>query len=168
MSFLDDPDMRELVDEFCKESLDLLDQLEEVLEELEDSFNSSSLEHFGQLIDRIMGAAKSIGADDIGKYCELGKIIGYKSSQSKDLKLLQVVLAVLFDTTDLVKKMILKIQNNDATYMENLNTEAFGTRLKWLSEKFKHIERASCAVDERDNQDLDQTDIDSLLSDLGL
>ncbi len=166
MSFLDDPEMKEVVAEFCQESFDLLDRLENILEDIEETNDTGKLEEFGQVIDRIMGAAKSIGADDVGKYCELGKIIGYKAGQSKDEKLLGIVTATLFDTTDLLQKMLQKIETGNTNYMENISSEAFVKRLHWLSGKFQHIDRASVAFDEKAADPNEE--IATLLKDLGL
>ena len=170
MDMLNDPSMKEIVDGFCEESIGLFSELEEALEALEDDpSDTAQLETFGQVIDRVMGAAKSIGAQDIANFCELGKVIGYKSSQSNDPALVEVVTAVLFDAVDLLNKMVkgIKDGNTDQT-MKNLSPTAFITRLRWLSDKFKDIERASCAIDETAETDLDQSSIDDLLSNLGL
>ena len=55
------------------------------------------MEQFGQIVDRVMGAAKSINAQEIGAFCELCKVIAYKASQTKDDRLLEVVVSILFD-----------------------------------------------------------------------
>lgn len=169
MSLLDDPSMREVILDFCKESEELFDHMEANLEELEvDCLKTDQLEMFGQTIDRIMGAAKSIGATEIGNFCELGKLIGYKSSQITDEPLLNIVVAVLFDTLELLRKMINSLKTGDLNALKGLSTEAFATRLRWLSDKFKDIERSSCAFDEENSDKMNQASIDDLLSDLGL
>ncbi len=165
MSLLNDPSMREIVIDFCDESDKLFDQLESHLENLESNpKNNMELEKFGQIIDRIMGAAKSIGASEIAQFCELGKLIGYKSSQIQDIPLIEVVVAVLFDAVHMLRKMNLALRDGNDKCMNNLNTKAFGTRLQWLSNKFKDIERSSCAVD----GNLNQSSIDDLMKSLGL
>ncbi len=176
MEMIDDPDMKEIVDEFCSEALTLFDQLEECLNDFEDDpSDRSRLELFGQLIDRIMGTAQSLGATEIATFCELGKIIGYKSSQTNDAPLLNVVAAILFDAVDLLRKMIKNVQNRDQASLQSLNTQAFVKRLKWLSDKFKDIDRASCAAevsggivggDAQDN--MSQNSIDDLMASLGM
>ncbi len=167
MSMLNDPSMREIIIDFCKEAEELFDQLEQSLELLEeDPSNAPQLEKFGQVIDRIMGAAKSIGASEIATFCELGKVIGYKSSQVSDIPLIEVVVAVLFDTVHLLRKMIKALRDGNNEPMANLNTKAFVTRLNWLSAKFKDIERASVAMDKKGN--LSQGSIDDLMKSLGL
>lgn len=167
MSILDDPDMKEVVDEFCQESKVLLKELEGILDNLEDEpENAALLEEFGQKIDRIMGSAATLGADEIATFCELGKTIGYKSSQHPDQKVRDITVAILFDAVDLLKKMFSSIENKDSKDLKELNTDAFVSRLKWLSEKFKDIDRSSCDYTAGENED--QVDIDNLLESLGL
>lgn len=168
MNILNDPSMKEIVDDFCSEADSLFDQLEASLTIIEeDPSNTKELEKFGQVIDRIMGAAKSIGASEIATFCELGKVIGYKSSQVRDIPLIEVVVAILFDSLHMLRKMNQSLRDGNEKCMGKLNTKAFVTRLNWLSEKFKDIERASCAIENRPNN-LSQTSIDDLMKSLGL
>lgn len=167
MSMLNDPSMKEIIIDFCNEAESLFDQLDSSLEVLEETpSNTHELEKFGQIIDRIMGAAKSIGASEIATFCELGKVIGYKSSQVNDIPLIEVVVAILFDTVHLLRKMITALKEGNDKSMANLNTKAFVTRLNWLSAKFKDIERSSVAIDKKAN--LSQASIDELMKSLGL
>ncbi len=172
MSLMDDP---EIVEDFVKETNTLLDELESILDDLEDDMSQYSplLEKYGQIIDRVMGAAKSIGAQEIATFCELGKIIGYKSSQVNDAPLINVVVAILFDATELLKLMVEQIRNKNDKSLKGLSTEAFASRLKWLSDKFKHIDRASVSYKEEDtskpkSDNMDQSSIDDLIAELGL
>lgn len=173
MPIMDDP---EIIEDFINESNSLFDNLETILEDLEDNpENPEKLEEFGQVIDRIMGAAKSIQADQIALFCELGKIIGYKSSQVKDIPLINIVVAILFDSIDLLRKMCESLKADGNTELKSLSTEAFGTRLHWLSEKFKHIDRASVSFKEKNESSenktsdkMDQSSIDDLMAELGL
>lgn len=167
MDMLNDPSMREIVVDFCNESLELLDEMEECLDNFEDDpSDTSQLEKFGQVVDRIMGAAKSVGANEVANFSELGKIIGYKSSQVNDQALLGVTNAILFDTVDILREMVKNILDQKTKFLKDINTEAFGSRLRWLSEKFKNIERASVSYKKENN--LDQNSIDDLMSSLGL
>ena len=166
MALLDDPSMKEVVDEFVKESLTYLEQLEEILYTLEENPKlKQEFEQFGQIIDRIMGAAKSLGATEIGTFCELGKIIGYKSGQSNDTPLKEVTVAILFDAIDLLKKMFMILQEGKDSSLKALNTNAFASRLKWLSDKYKNIDRSSVSISA---ENMEQQDIDSLIKNLGL
>lgn len=168
MNILNDPSMKEIVDDFCAEADTLFDQLENSLTIIEeDPTNRKELEKFGQVIDRIMGAAKSIGANEIATFCELGKVIGYKSSQVKEIPLIEVVTAVLFDSLHMLRKMNQSLRDGNEKCMGKLNTKAFATRLNWLSEKFRDIDRASCAI-ETTPTNLNQSSIDELMKTLGL
>ncbi len=168
MNILNDPSMKEIVEDFCTEADSLFDTLENCLTIIEeDPTNTKELEKFGQVIDRIMGAAKSIGATEIATFCELGKVIGYKSSQIKEIPMIEVVVAILFDSLHMLRKMNQSLREGNDKCMEKLNTKAFVTRLNWLSEKFKDIERASCAIEKRPNN-LSQNSIDELMKSLGL
>ncbi|MBY0412842.1 MAG: hypothetical protein K2Q18_01690, partial [Bdellovibrionales bacterium] len=95
---------------------------------------------------------------------ELGKVIGYKSSQIKDIPLIEVVVAILCDSLHMLRKMVLALRSGNDSSMGKLNTKAFVTRLNWLSAKFKDIDRASCAID----GNLNQSSIDDLMQSLGL
>ncbi|MBC7538347.1 MAG: hypothetical protein H7281_05975, partial [Bacteriovorax sp.] len=159
--------MKEIIDDFCEEANSLFNLLENSLNILEENPSiTKELEKFGQIIDRIMGAAKSIGAKEIATFCELGKIIGYKSSQIKDIPLIEVVVAILFDSVDLLRKMTEALQAGSDISMQKLNTKAFVTRLNWLSEKFKDIERSSCAI--AGDKNGSQNSMEELMKSLGL
>ena len=165
MSMINDPSMKEIIIDFCDEAEGLFDQLERSLELTEENpAVTKELEKFGQVIDRIMGAAKSIGANEIATFCELGKVIGYKSSQIKDIPLIEVVVAILFDSLHMLRKMVTALREGNDRSMGKLNTKAFVTRLNWLSAKFKDIDRASCAIE----GNLNQNSIDDLMQSLGL
>ncbi|MBT4791925.1 MAG: hypothetical protein HON90_10165 [Halobacteriovoraceae bacterium] len=168
MSMLQDPDMEEIIVDFCKESAAIYADLEEMLEDYEDSKDSKKLEEFGQVIDRIMGAAKSIDATQTGMYCELGKTISYKASQSMDQALLDIVTAVLFDTVEILQIMNKTIETDKVEKVSGINLETFGTRLRWLADKLKNINRSSVAIDVNENKLDGQKSIDDLLADLGL
>lgn len=168
MSMLNDPEMKDVVLDFCVESERIFKELQNYLEDFEDDPEDKELlENFGQAIDRIMGAAKSLGANKIGTYCELGKIIAYKASQSKDEKLIQIVTAVLFDSIDVLSSLIKNIKLNQREDIDGVNLEAFTTRLKWLAGKFQNIERSSILLDGTEELEADQRSIDQLLKDLG-
>lgn len=139
--------MREIVIEFCNESDELLEQLRDTLDEFEDKpENHKLLEEFGQTVDRIMGASKTLGLNDLGHLCQMGKIIGYKGSQVKERPLQEISGGVLFDLCDLIEVLLNNIREGKEDH--DFNLEAFKGRLQWLASKFKHIERSSCSFDE--------------------
>lgn len=170
MSMLTDPDMKEVVIEFCQESKDIFSELEEILDEYEEQASPDLLEKFGQTIDRVMGAAKNLEAHTLGTYCELGKTISYKAGQSDNEELLNIVIAVLFDMMDILNKLIQNVEDKQEESVQGISLEAFGKRLHWLSDKFKEIQRSSVAIDSEDLSQSDdpQASIDQLLADLGL
>jgi chemotaxis protein histidine kinase CheA len=141
-----DEDMKEIVLTFCQESEELIKQLNSILEDFEKAYDAKYLENFGQIIDRMMGAAQSLGAMEIGKFCEMGKIIGYKASQASDPQLLELAAPILMDAVELVDNMVALLKRGERTTKENLPIDAFSSRLKWYLEKFSDIERASVAI----------------------
>lgn len=166
---INDPDMKEIVIEFCDESDELLEDLRDILDEFEDHPEEPKhLEKFGQTVDRIMGAAKTLGLKEIGHLCQMGKIIGYKGSQAKEQPLQEVTGGVLFDLCDLLEVLLLNIREGSDEHDYNL--EAFKGRLQWLASKFKHIDRASCSFDEQEaKKEATKTtaELDRLISQFG-
>ncbi len=147
MMDLDDPDMKEIVIEFCDESDELLETMRDLLEEFEDdSSQSKLLEEFGQMVDRIMGAAETLGAEQVGHLCHMGKIIGYKSSQADQVSVQEVAGGVLLDLCDFLEVLLTDIRESKTSH--SLNYNAFTKRLSWLADKLKHIDRSSCSFDE--------------------
>lgn len=167
MNMLNDPEMKEIVDDFITEADEIYNKIECILEDYEDSPCSKKLEEFGQTIDRVMGAAKSIEAHKTGMYCELGKTISYKASQSSDKNLLDIAVAILFDTIDILKSMNKNLLIEKVEKVDGINLDTFTTRLNWLSDKFKDIKRSSVAVADIDIVQNNKS-IDDLLKDLGL
>jgi chemotaxis protein histidine kinase CheA len=148
---LNDPEMQELVAEFCNESDDLLEELRDILDNFEDDPSEAKLlENFGQTIDRIMGAAQTLGDFHIGDLCQMGKIIGYKASQSDQQALKEVTAGVLFDLCDFLEVLLVNLREGKEN--SDLNYEAFQNRLRWLAEKFKDIDRASCDISDAKTQ----------------
>jgi hypothetical protein len=137
----------ELVQIFKDDSKPLLEELESILNQLEEATDleaiSASLEKYGQVVDRMMGAAKSLSFNRIGKLCELGKMVGYKSSQAKDENLNQIVIAFLIDATEHIKEMTAHLPESESEESKMAVSANLMSRLKWLVEKFKHIERGS-------------------------
>jgi chemotaxis protein histidine kinase CheA len=146
---LNDPDMREIVIDFCDESDELLETMRDLLESFEDNPSQPELlEQFGQVIDRIMGAAKTLGAAEIGHLCQMGKIIGYKSAQAEQTAIQEVAGGVLLDLCDFLEVMLTNVRDNEKS--SDFNYEAFTKRLSWLADKLKHINRSSCSFDEEE------------------
>ncbi|MBF0314516.1 MAG: hypothetical protein HQK50_10805 [Oligoflexia bacterium] len=158
----------ELLKEFCDETTMLIGELDTILVELEaDVAKLDKFDHFGQVIDRIRGSARSFNAAEICSFCELGKIIGIKAAQVKDEKLLQVVVAVLFDAVYILEKMVKHLRTGDRNVLQGMNTQAFITRLKWLSEKFKSVDISNNLCASQKEKELSQASIDDIMKSLG-
>ncbi|MBL6989257.1 MAG: hypothetical protein ISR65_05745 [Bacteriovoracaceae bacterium] len=169
MNLLDDPSMKEIVLDFCREKAAALKQMAEVLEQLEkDPINAKEWAQFAQLIDGIRGSAKSIGALELVQLCELTKAIGQKSSQISDAPLLNVVVAILFDTVDLLNNMISNLQEGHSHILADTDTDAYANRLKWLSSKFKDIEQSSVAAKTGKKVSISKNSFDNLIANLNL
>merc|ERR1711976_794029 len=111
--------MDELLVEFKSESKDLISELMTILEDLEDDPGKvKDLENYGQIVDRIMGGAKSLAmaVDDsetlnrIRTYAELCKAVGYKGSQIEgNEEFANIVIALLLDATEMLEQMVVTL-----------------------------------------------------------
>src|SRR5690606_37516733 len=89
--------------------------------------------------------------DNFGRYCELGKTIGYKASQSNNLALNTLAAGILIDTIDFLHQMVNSVRSG-ANNPSVQDVDTFIGRLKILSEKFKHITRSSVDVEDKGNE----------------
>lgn len=145
--------MEEILKEFGAESTNLIAQLNEILEQLEENATQSGLfEEFGQVVDRMMGTASTLSIDfdpghplhTIAKYCELCKIISYKSSQiTNQPQLLTVVVALLLDATETLEKLVTAAVNQSQESLQDLVTKTFLERLHWIAGRFDKNLRAT-------------------------
>lgn len=175
--------MDEILVEFKEESSELVEKLIDILDQAEDDYSQrSQLEEYGQIVDRIMGGAKSMemaldtgveGLDKIGKYADLCKAVGYKASQVDDNEqFYNVVVALLQDATEMLEEMIDALGTSKQKDVKDLLSNTFLDRLHWISGQFKEGLRASVATNAEKaaeaGQSNDQNDIDALLAQLGL
>lgn len=171
----------EILKEFQIESKTLIDQIMGILESCEGDFGQvKRLEEYGQVVDRVMGGAKSLamglsGVDSehfihkIGDYAALCKAVGYKASQIEDnQQFYDVAVAFLLDATEMLTEMIDKILEPRATNFKDLFTQTFLDRLKWISSQFGAEYRASVDVNKNKSKKMSQTEINELLQKLGL
>jgi len=145
--------MDEIIEEFKEESSQLVQNLIEILENAEDNPGSSEkLEEYGQKVDRIMGSAKTMvmTSDEpgefemIGQYAELCKSIGYKGSQIQNNEsLYNVTVGLLFDATESLEGLINKIGQKSSFSKDEVMSQPFLERLKWLSTQFDDSYRSS-------------------------
>lgn len=143
-----DSSMKEIISAFCEESQGLLQELQQILEKLEDDNTQSALfEKYGQIVDRIMGAADSMGFTSIGSIAKMGKLIGYKASQTGAAALRELAISILFDANDTLLKMIDNLEKGRSP-TDSISLTSLSERLKWLADKFKDIKRASVGFEE--------------------
>lgn len=148
---LNDPEMAEILSDFCQESKKICLELDAIIDDVDDEDceqMSAELERFGQTIDRVMGASMSLGLTQIGRLCELGKTISYKASQVSEQALLALVVASMADCTQTLKLMIDQVEKDHTKEIPNFNLNAFLERLVWLEGKFSNISRSSVAIKE--------------------
>lgn len=163
----------QILEEFLKESRDLIDPMITLLESIEGDFSQvKKLEDYGNHVDRIMGGAKSLAlmthADHalnlVSDYAALCKAVSYKASQIKDsAQFYDVCVALLLDATETLSSLLNKLDVPASTLRKGLSN-TFLERLQWVSQKFS--EGTSATVGSK--SDLNQADIDSLMKKLGL
>lgn len=162
--------------DFQNESEKLVAELLEILESCEGNFSQVlRLEKYGQIVDRIMGGAKSLlpqaaaqteTFQKIADVSALCKAVGYKSSQIKtDEDFFNACVAVLFDATEVLKELLIGITT--ASKPKVLST-ALIERLRWISGKFGAEFKDSIDVHGGKSQKMSQGDIDELMKKMGL
>ena len=149
--------------------LDILDQCEGRME------NANRLEDYGQMVDRIMGGARTLATIvgdphgtlmPLGDYTAILKALGYRSAQIQaDSQLYSLCVAVLQDATECLKDLVehlfdpvLKVKDAvPATLID---------RVKWVSGQFSQLGKGQ--KQQLKAQRMNQAEIDHLLRKLGL
>lgn len=166
--------MDEIINDFKNESKSLIEELITILEEVEGEFNKKKdLEKYGQVVDRIMGGAKSIATatenlehhvTKIAIYAELCKAVGYKASQLDNPELFNLVVAILLDATEMLDTIVDSIGQDEEINLEDIISDTLQDRLRWVSTLFKKDMRSSVEV----KVAMGQNDIDQLLKKLNI
>lgn len=167
--------MDELLEDFKLETKDLTQDLIEILEEIEGDFSLvKRLEEYGQVVDRIMGGAKSIAIalddstymDNIGNYAEVCKAVGYKGSQIEENEhFYNIVVALLLDATEMLMEFLENLGTDKEKDIKAILNKTFLERLKWVSSQFDKNTRSSVAIA---GGKASQGQIDDLLKNFGL
>lgn len=164
--------MDEILKEFQDESKGYVSELMEILEYVEENIEENKkLEQFGQVVDRIMGAAKTLeGAYEdeslksISSYSELCKLIGYKASQlNQQDEFCAVVVAFLLDATEMLEELIDNVGSSEK--ISQTLTSTFLSRLQMISTKFDSSLRGSVSAEGNAST---QAEIDELLKKMGI
>ena len=176
--------MDELTQEFKQETKELVVQLTNLLEEVEENSGKLYLlEKYGQIVDRIMGGAKSLSSsqngiakevDKIGNYAELCKVVGYKSSQvTNNTQLVEICVAFLIDATETIDDLLEKLNDDGEINIKEELSDTFLDRLTWLEQQFDENLRSSLSLkdeqDERTEKEaLEKDQISELLKAMGV
>jgi chemotaxis protein histidine kinase CheA len=117
----------ELLEDFLTDAYSIIEQAKPLLANFNESQDPQQFEAFGQIFDRIMGAAYTLGFMHVGDLSKMGKELGYKSSQLTDLnKLITIhgLLSQLVKETEknlnCLKKKILVPTPGTASLIEKL------------------------------------------------
>jgi hypothetical protein len=169
----------EFVADFVKESRELVEEMIGILELAEEGLSQvRSLEKYGQLVDRIMGGAKSLavnmteGAEMVNKvadYAAVCKAVGYKASQIRENEsFFTICVALLLDVTDGMAELLNYIEKKKNVDLKDVVSDTLVERLKWASAQFSKDYRETVEVKKTDGPKMNQTDIDALMAKLGL
>lgn len=167
----------QILKDFLVESKTLIERMTDILEKCEgDLSQAESLEEYGQNVDRIMGAAKSLGVSvkdpqalihKIGDYAAICKAVGYKASQIRDNSAFyDVCVALLLDGTEVLGQMLDGVSTGKNEIKE-LFSKTFLERLKWVSAQFGAQYRAT-VENKAPKVKMNQSEIDDLMKKLGL
>ena len=125
-----------ILKDFQTESIELVEQMMQILEICEGDFKQvESLEKYGQIVDRIMGGAQSVAIDftdqkhlihKIGSYSALCKAVSYKASQIKDNpEFYNIAVAFLLDATEILEDMIENIEDESDDQLKEIFSKTF-------------------------------------------
>lgn len=166
----------EILKDFISESKGLIKDSMDILEKVEGNFRlAKDLDEYGNLVDRIMGGAKSLAValpDNqalvlTSDYAAICKAVGYKTAQIQDNEqFFEICVALLQDATETLDT-ILNNLNAEPEELKKTMPHTFIERLKWVSNKFNDSYRGSVGHSD-DKKNLNQNEIDNLLKKLGI
>lgn len=166
----------QILKEFQSESKILITKMASILESCEGHPEQAhSLEEYGQNVDRIMGAAKSLALLEkpdhmihkIADYSAICKVVGYKSSQIQgNEQFYDICVALLADGTEVLQEMIDSL--SQPVEIKELFSRTFLDRLRWVSNQFGEDVKSSVDVQKGQKNKLNQNEIDELLKKLGI
>ena len=160
----------DIIQHFQVEAYKLFDELDDLVEDLEehDAYPIEELEDFAQKIDRIMGSAETIHANDpevafvdsIAIICRLCKKIGYSAKNNPNAALLPIYSAFWADCLEVLGELTKSIKSpQNLADQTAYFTRTLQKRLEWLLEKLKS--------ENPEEEVVNQADIDALLKSLG-
>ena len=153
-----------------KDSTVLLDKVEGEMVKVK------KLQDYGNLVDRIMGAAQSIGLlvppdhaiHLLADYAAVCKAVGYKASQINDNEqFFDICVALLQDATETLDGLLDNLDKSPDELRKSL-TSTFLDRLRWVSGKFSTDYNESVGTGGSGQKKLEQDEIDNLLKKMGV
>lgn len=102
----------ELLEGFLEESYAVLADLKIILASFKGTSDAPIFEKYGQQIDRIMGAAYTLSLNELGDLAKLGKELGYKTSQIKQVAKLLTMQSLLSQLLRTMEKILNSYQKN--------------------------------------------------------
>lgn len=144
---------KDIVVDFKKETSEILLELEEIVEGLESvkkEFPAELLAAFAQRIDRIMGAAKTIGMSQpnhnglqrIGAIAQLCKELGYRAAESNAQVIVPLFAAFWADTLEVIAELVNSLEDEQkSAELANSFSSVLEKRLTWLSEKLNELSK---------------------------
>ncbi len=166
----------EILNEFIVESKGIVKKSIEVLELVEgDMVQAEKLKEYGNLVDRIMGGAKSIALmatpghsiNLVADYAALCKAVGYKASQiNSNPQFFDICVALLQDATENLDSLLENLDRSPEQ-LKMVISSTFLDRLRWVSNKFSGDYRESVGSGNAGGKGLEQNEIDNLMKKLG-
>lgn len=146
---------KEIIKDFVDESKALVEQLVVLLEDIEGDFSKiRQLAEYGNVVDRIMGGAKSLALmatpdhalHMISDYAAVCKAVGYKASQiENNEQFYDICVGLLLDATENLGKLLDHIEETTAQLKQKI-PQTFIERLKWASDQFAQNISATVAT----------------------
>ncbi len=135
---------KEILDGFLTDSSEIIAKLKEDLNRFTETREAICFEQFGQGIDRIMGAALTLGFKNVGELARLGKEIGYKAGQLSEIEKLLSLQSILSQLVKQLTRDFRKIK--EGTAIDSHETQAFIVKLDDINRNLGNL-RSSVKVD---------------------
>lgn len=172
---------KDILDDFVVESKKLVEDSLEILNEVEGHPDQvARLAEYGNLVDRIMGGARSLSllaSKDhaihmISDYAAVCKAVGYKSSQIiENDSFYSACVGLLLDATENLEKLLDGVETPTSELKKEIS-DTFIDRLQWVSKRFSKDVRASVSASTSTSlnpaDSMSQDSIDDLLKKLGI
>lgn len=166
----------EILRDFIHESKITIRDSTVLLDKVEgEMVQAKKLKDYGNLVDRIMGTAKSIGTLTdpdhaihlVGDYAALCKAVGYKASQIDDNEqFFNICVALLQDATETLDGLLDNLDKGRDELRKSFSNTFF-ERLRWVSSKFSTDYNESVGTGGSGQKKLEQGEIDNLLKKMG-